>query len=114
MVVKTSKSLDVSLVHPLSSLSENKLKNNMFCISLESVFTPPPVENGRDGDIKSAQDDHNHYNSRYHVPGIGSSVPDDEVKRVLDYFQKCAADNGGYLYDFDIENYYSSRLDAIY
>lgn len=113
MVVKTSKSLDVSLIHPLSSLSENRLKNNMFCISLESVFTPPSVRNGRNDDIKLAED-YRHHHSGLHVPGIGSSVPDDEVKRVLDYFQKCAANNGGYLYDFDIENDHSSQLDAIY
>lgn len=85
-----------------SSLTENKTIT--VCTSLESIFDHSMPEVRIDGDIRPAQD---------HVPGIGPSVLDDQVQRVLEYFKKCASENGGYVYEFDIESDQCPQLDAI-
>lgn len=66
--------------------------------------------NGYSDNIEFSTMMHDH---KYHVPGIGPSIPEDQVKKVIEYFQKCAADNGGYVYDFDIENDLCPNLNAI-
>lgn len=108
--VKTcSKSLDVSYPTPLAPLAENKLKRNAGA-SLESIFVAAATANGPvdDDDIFRYRGGAGHY-----VQGIGSCVSDAQVRKVIDYFRKCAADNGGYVYDFDIENPRCPQLDAV-
>jgi len=110
--VKTSISLDASL--PVS-FSENKPTISSVCTSsLESVFLSPATVaadkcTNNVIDVKDASPNI----TSYRVLGIGPSVSDVQVQRVLMYFKKCAADNGGYVYDFDIENDQCPQLDAI-
>lgn len=99
-MVQTSKSLDVSPAPPASG---DQLQQNNVCISLESILARRLATAAADGGPKTG----------YHVPGIGMAVSDCQVQEVFVYFQKCAADNGGYVYDFDIENDRCPRLDAI-
>jgi len=79
------------------------MHQNNVCVSLESIFAHRPAKDSKDGGSKTG----------YLVPGIGIVVPDGQVQAVLVYFRKCAVDNGGYVYDFDIENDRCPQLDAI-
>ncbi|CAH1732932.1 ropporin-1-like [Aphis gossypii] len=100
-VVQTSKSLDVS---PAPPTEVNQLKQSDVCVSLESILSRRlAATTTTDGRLKTG----------YHVPGIGPTVTDDQVQKVFVYFRKCAADNSGYVYDFDIENDRCPQLDAI-
>lgn len=106
--MKTSKSLDTYTIHPSSIFGDNKLKTNNICISLESIFIPPSATiNGymESSDMEQTR--------KYHVPGIGPSVPEAQIQKVFEYFEKCAVSHGGYVYDFDIENDKCPQLDAV-
>lgn len=104
--VKTCHSLDMPL-------SENQLKSSsVVSTSLESVFARPGlIANDRIYEIGS-MNDRDRGTTGYHVTGIGPSVSDTQVQDVIEYFQKCAADNGGYVYEFDIESDQCPQLDA--
>jgi len=110
--IRTSISLDASLPVPFS---ENKSIISSVCTSsLESVFLSSTTvaayertDNAIDVNDASANI------VSYQVPGIGPSVSDVQMQKVLIYFKKCAADNGGYVYEFDIENDQCPQLDAI-
>jgi len=99
-MVQTSRSLDASPAPPVIGV---QMQQNNVCVSLESILAHRPATAAKDGGPKTG----------YHVPGIGMTVSDDQVQAVLVYFRKCAIDNGGYVYDFDIENDLCPRLDAI-
>lgn len=104
--VKTSKSLDVTYPTSLVPLAENKLKHNAGA-SLESIFVSMATANMGDDDFCYRS------STGHYVKGIGPCVSDAQVQKVIDYFQKCAAHNGGYVYDFDIENHHCPQLDAV-
>ncbi|KAF0746444.1 ropporin-1-like, partial [Aphis craccivora] len=100
-VVQSSKSLDVS---PTPPTEVDQLKQSDVCVSLESILSRRlAATTTTDGRLKTG----------YHLPGIGPTATDDQVQKVFVYFRKCAADNGGYVYDFDIENDRCPQLDAI-
>ncbi|XP_025200437.1 ropporin-1-like protein [Melanaphis sacchari] len=99
--VQTSKSLDAS---PAPPAEDDHLKQSDVCVSLESIFSRRLTATSTGGRRKTG----------YHVPGIGPTATDGQVQKVFEYFKKCAADNGGYVYDFDIENERCPQLDAIY
>ncbi|KAL5238371.1 hypothetical protein ACI65C_005781 [Semiaphis heraclei] len=101
-MVQTSRSLDASPAPP-SPVKGDQMHQNNVCVSLESILAHRPAADAKDGGPKTG----------YHVPGIGMAVPDGQVQAVLVYFRKCAVDNGGYVYDFDIENDRCPQLDAI-
>lgn len=96
--MKSSQSLDTPAPSKIRKLDGH------LATSLESVFERPETA-AADRDVRPAA-------TGYHVPGIGPSVPDGQVREVFEYFRKCAADNGGYVYDFDIESDHCPRLDA--
>ncbi|VVC32996.1 cAMP-dependent protein kinase regulatory subunit, dimerization-anchoring domain [Cinara cedri] len=98
--VKTAKSLDVFSVRPSTSFAEN----NVCCTSLESIFGHPAAAD----DVKFVRS-----GTGCCAPGIGPPVPTERIQKVIEYFQRCAADNGGYVYDFDIENDNCPQLDAV-
>lgn len=100
-MVQTSRSLDGSPAPPPAS--GDQLQQNNVCVSLESILARRLAAATTDGGSKTG----------YHVPGIGMAVSDGQVQAVFEYFRKCAADNGGYVYDFDIQNDRCPRLDAI-
>lgn len=116
--MKTAKSLDVFSVQPPSSLAENVVN----CKSLESIFCRPATADERDvgnNDMEFTRDGGGGgddmectHGAGVDVPGIGPAVPGDRIQKVMEYFQKCAADNGGYVYDFDLENDNCPPLDA--
>lgn len=110
-MLKTSKSLDVSSAQT-SPKSENKLKSGSA--SLESIFVRPLVPNVNNNiePINNSENSHR-ITTGYHVPGIGSYVPEAQMQKVIDYFRKCATDNGGYVYEFDIENDQCPPLNTI-
>lgn len=87
-----------------SSSAENETMKSITCTSLESIFDHPMANVRIDDDIRPSHD---------HVPGIGPSVSDEQVQRVFEYFKKCASDNGGYVYEFDIESDQCPQLDAV-
>ncbi|XP_060847920.1 ropporin-1-like [Rhopalosiphum padi] len=99
-VVQTSKSLDVSPAPPTEG---DNLKQSDVSVSLESILSRRLAATAARGKP----------NTGYHVLGIGPTASDDQVQKVFVYFRKCAADNGGYVYDFDIENDRCPQLDAI-
>jgi len=99
-IVQTSRSLDASPAPPANG---DQLQQNNVYVSLESILARRLAAAAMDGGPKTG----------YHVPGIGMAASDSQVQAVFVYFQKCAADNGGYVYDFDIENDRCPRLDAI-
>lgn len=104
--MKTSKSLDTS-----TTFADNNLKNNNICMSLESIFvSPPAMVNDYAANMESSIVEQNDI---IHVPGIGPSIPEAQIQKVFEYFEKCAANNGGYVYDFDIENDICPHLDII-
>lgn len=104
--MKSCGSLDTAWTQP--SLFENKIKS----VSLESIFSRPVATTNDNGNARPTNScDRNE--SEYHVPGIGSVVPDAQVRDVIKYFRKCATANGSYVYDFDIENDRCPPLDAI-
>jgi len=107
--VKTCHSLDTPLQ------SENRLKtSSVVSTSLESVFARPgSMANDRIREIRSINDRDRGTTTGHHVSGIGPSVSDPQVRDVIEYFQKCAADNGGYVYEFDIESDQCPQLDAL-
>lgn len=110
-MVKTSKSLDVSSSQT-SPMSANKLKNGSA--SLESIFVRPLAPDRCNVSKLIDEGDFSHrIATGYHVPGIGSSVPEAQIQNVIDYFRKCATVNGGFVYEFDIENDQCPQLDAI-
>ncbi|XP_003246483.1 ropporin-1-like [Acyrthosiphon pisum] len=98
--VQTSRSLDASPAPPANG---NQLQQNNVCVSLESILARRLAAAAVDGGPKTG----------YHVPGIGMAASDGQVQAVFVYFRKCAADHGGYVYDFDIENDRCPPLDAI-
>lgn len=100
-------------------LSRNLLKNacsSDLSTSLESVFARPgAIAHDRGYVIGSTDDpkDRGGTTARHHhVPGIGPSVSDTRVRELIEYFRKCAADNGGYVYEFDIESDLCPQLDT--
>lgn len=99
-VVQTSRSLDASSAPPTI---EDQLKKSDICVSLDSILARRSAATATDGGPVTG----------YHVPGIGPAVSDGQVQAVSAYFRKCAADNCGYVYDFDIENDHCPQLDAI-
>jgi len=105
--MKTSASLDASVPTPF--LGKKPIIGNAS--SLDSIFLSPATET-----VDERTDNTNDASANiasYCVPGIGPSVSDDQVQKVLAYFKKCALDNGGYVYEFDIENDQCPQLNAI-
>lgn len=114
--VKTAKSLDVFAVRPPPS---SFAVYGVCSKSLESIFDGPSTADKRDGggddmEFTRGRGDVTECTrgARFDVPGIGPPVPGDRVQKVMEYFQKCAADNGGNVYDFDLENDNCPPLDA--
>ncbi|XP_050438169.1 ropporin-1-like protein [Adelges cooleyi] len=111
--LKTAKSLDtISAFAPYPPRAKLNCNNIYNFQSLDSA-----IDSGRQqqltDDTGLEQFESGVGHSGFHVPGIGAIVPDSQIQKVLEYFKRCAVENCGHVYDFDIANDHCPRLDAI-
>lgn len=111
ITMKTSKSLDASLPVPFTGKKPIMSSTS----SLESMVPLPDtiVADKQTDNFIHVQNNENTCAANYSVLGIGPPVSDIQMQKVLEYFKKCAANNGGYVYEFDIKSDQCPEMNAI-